>query len=56
MVKSYFKGIKNVLLENINRAEEEIVVAVAWWVKLKERTKIVAGLVEFLSLIIMVAT
>ena len=25
------------------------------WVKLKERTKIVAGLVEFLSLIIMMA-
>lgn len=31
MVKSYFKGIKNVLLENINRAEKEIVVAVAWF-------------------------
>ena len=31
MVKSYFKGIKNVLLENINRAEKEIIVAVAWF-------------------------
>ncbi len=31
MVKSYFKGIKNILLENINRAEKEIVVAVAWF-------------------------
>lgn len=31
MIKTYFKGIKNVLLENILTAEDEIIIAVAWF-------------------------
>ena len=31
MIHAHFRGIKNVILENINNAKDEIIIAVAWF-------------------------
>ena len=41
--------------KTLKLVEDKLLFILYYWVKLKERTKIVAGLVEFLSLIIMTA-